>query len=47
MHTEFIKEFVRSLKDADEPPVTAEEALQITRLHLGLCFEIHKLYYIS
>jgi predicted dehydrogenase len=45
MHTEFIKEFVRSLKNDDEPPVTAEEALEVTKLHIELSSKIHKLYY--
>jgi len=45
MHTEFIKDFVRSLKNNVDPPVTAEEALEVVKLHADLCSKIHKLYY--
>jgi len=45
MHTEFIKDFVNSLKNNIEPPVTAEEALEVVKLHTDLCSKIHKLYY--
>ena len=45
MHTEFIKDFVKSLKNNTEPPVTAEEALEVAKLHLDLSSKIHKLYY--
>jgi len=45
MHAEFIKEFVRSLETGAEPPVTAEEALEVTKLYVDLVSKIHKLYY--
>ena len=46
MHTEFVEDIVKSLKNDTEPPVTAEEALEVAKLHEDLCSKIHKLYYI-
>lgn len=45
MHTEFMKAFSNSLKNDTDPPVTAEEALEVVKLHADLCAEIHKLYF--
>jgi len=45
MHTEFIKEFVNSLKKNIKPPVTAEEALEVVKLHSELSSKIHDLYF--
>jgi len=45
MHAEFIKEFVNCLKNNVDPPVTAEEALEVVKLHADLCSKIHKLYF--
>jgi len=45
MHTEFMKDFVKSLKTDNEPPVTVEEALEVVKLHIDLCSKIHKFYY--
>ncbi|WNZ29538.1 MAG: Gfo/Idh/MocA family oxidoreductase [Candidatus Bathyarchaeota archaeon] len=45
MHTNFIKDFVNSLKNNMEPPVTAEEALEVVKLHTDLCSSIHELYF--
>ncbi|HIE15152.1 TPA: Gfo/Idh/MocA family oxidoreductase [Candidatus Bathyarchaeota archaeon] len=46
-HTEFIKDFVNSLENNIEPPVTAEEALEVLKLHMDLSSIIHKRYYIK
>lgn len=45
MHTEFMKAFVNSLRRDINPPVTAEEALEVVRLHADLCSMIHKSYF--
>ena len=47
MHTEFMKDFVKSLINNTEPPVTAEEALEVTRLHKELCSKIDKRYFTT
>lgn len=40
MHTTFMKEFVNSLENNLDPPVTAEEALQVTKTFEDLCSRI-------
>ena len=45
MHTEFMKEFVKSLINDTDPPVTAEEALEVVKLHVDLCSKIHDLFW--
>jgi predicted dehydrogenase len=45
MHTEFIKDFVNSLIRDTEPPVTVEEALEVTKLQTDLCSLIQKKYF--
>jgi len=45
MHTEFIKHLTDSIIGNTDPPVTAEEALEVVKLHVDLCSKIHKLYY--
>ncbi|MEM2292298.1 MAG: Gfo/Idh/MocA family oxidoreductase [Candidatus Bathyarchaeia archaeon] len=45
MHTEFMKEFAKSILNNSEPPVTAEEALKVVKLCQGLCQKIHNSYF--
>jgi len=45
MHTTFIKEFVNSIANNTEPPVTAKEALQVTKIWEELCFKLHSNYF--
>ena len=40
----FMKAFLNSLKNDTEPPVTAEEALDVVKLHVNLCSKIHELF---
>jgi len=47
MHTTFIKEFVNSLANGTEPPVTAREALQVTKVWEELCSKLHSSYFID
>ncbi|MEM2465505.1 MAG: Gfo/Idh/MocA family oxidoreductase, partial [Candidatus Bathyarchaeia archaeon] len=45
MHTEFMKEFVKSILNDGEPPVTAEEALKVVKLCEDLSLHIQKRYF--
>jgi len=45
MHTEFMKEFEKSILNDGEPPVTAEEALKVVKLCYDLCQKIHNSYF--
>jgi predicted dehydrogenase len=47
MHTEFMKEFINSLKNNTEPPITAEEALEVVKLQSFLSSLIHERYFSS
>lgn len=44
-HTEFMKAFKNSLTNNTKPPVTAEEALEVVRLHKDLCAKISEQYF--
>ncbi|MGQ9722050.1 MAG: Gfo/Idh/MocA family protein [Candidatus Jordarchaeum sp.] len=44
MHTTFIKEFVHSIANNTEPPVTPKEALQVTKTWEELCSKLHSYY---
>jgi len=43
-HTEFMKAFKNSLANNTQPPVTAEEALEVVRLQNSLCAKISEQY---
>ncbi|MEM1558364.1 MAG: Gfo/Idh/MocA family oxidoreductase [Thermoproteota archaeon] len=45
MHTEFMKEFAKSILSNSDLPVTANEALETVKLHTFLSSEIHKRYF--
>jgi len=45
MHTEFMKEFVKSLINNTVPPVTAKEALEVVKIHEELSSQIHRRYF--
>jgi len=47
MHTEFMKDFVKSLINNTNPPVTAEEALEVVKLHEELSSLIHRQYFTN
>lgn len=44
-HTEFMKALLDSIINNKEPPVTAEEALKVVKLHTKLSSLIHKSYF--